>query len=259
MKSIEHATVMNGAYAAGAMEQTVPEARVAEERLPFTVRVVRSDEALDKAVAIRQAAYARHMPVLAERLGAPEPLDHDQGSVVLLAESKLDGSPVGTMRIQTNRFNPLSIEQAGGVELPAWLGNKSQAEATRLGIDLGRTGRLVKSTLFKAFYFYCIEANIEWMVIGARPPLDRMYEALLFQDLFPGQYIPMRHFNNIPHRVLAFEVGTAQERWASANHPLYDFVFRTQHPDLDLSDSDYSIRSLPARAREVSDRVAISA
>lgn len=257
MKSLDHAVVMNGAYAARVLKQALPGAGMAEERLPFTVRVVRNEQALHKAVAIRQAAYARHMPVLAERLGVPEPNDHDQGSVVLLAESKLDGSPLGTMRIQTNRFNPLSIEQ--GVELPAWLGNRSQAEATRLGVDLGRTGRLVKTTLFKAFFLYCVEANIEWMVIGARSPLDRMYDALLFQDLFPGQYIPMRHFNNIPHRVLAFEVGTAEERWASANHPLYDFVFRTRHPDLDLSDADYSARNLPAHAPRVSNRVAIHA
>jgi hypothetical protein len=161
------------------------------------------------------------------------------------------------MRIQTNRFNPLSIEQ--GVELPAWLKNKSQAEATRLGIDLGRTGRLVKTTLFKAFFLYCVAADIEWMVIGARSPLDRMYEALLFQDLFPGQYIPMRHFNNIPHRVLALEVGMVEENWAAANHPLYKFFFETQHPDLDLSDSDYSEWNLPARASEVPGRMAVSA
>lgn len=257
MKSIDHAIVMNDSFVAGVMKQALPRVRMAEERLPFTVRVVRSEEALGKAVAIRQAAYARHMPVLAERLRAPEANDHDQGSVVLLAESKMDGSPLGTMRIQTNRFNPLSIEQ--GVELPAWLRNKSQAEATRLGIDLGRTGRLVKTTLFKAFFLYCVEANIEWMVIGARSPLDRMYEALLFQDLFPGQSIPMPHFNNIPHRVLALEVGMVEERWDSANHPLYNFFFQTTHPDLDLSDSDYSGRSLPARGPEVSGRVAISA
>ena len=257
MKSLDHAIVINDPYAAAVMKQAVSRAGMVEERLPFTVRVVRSENALGKAVAIRQAAYARHMPVLAEKLRAPEPNDHDQGSVVLLAESKLDGSPLGTMRIQTNRFNPLSIEQ--GVELPAWLRSKSQAEATRLGIDLGRTGRLVKTTLFKAFFLYCVEANIEWMVIGARSPLDRMYDALLFQDLFPGQYIPMRHFDNIPHRVLAFEVGTAEERWAEANHPLYNFVFRTRHPDLDLSDSAYTAQTFPARTLEPSGRVAISA
>jgi hypothetical protein len=257
MKSIEHAIVMNGAYAAGVMGRTLPEARMAEERLPFTVRVVRSETALSKAVAIRQAAYARHMPVLAERLGAPEQIDHDEGSIVLLAESKMDGSPLGTMRIQTNRYNDLSIEQ--GVELPAWLHRKSLAEATRLGIDLGATGRVVKIALFKALYLYCVEANIEWMVVGARSPLDRMYDALLFQDLFPGQYIPMRHFNNIPHRVLALDIPGARARWEEAAHPLLGFMCYTHHPDIDLADAEFADDAVPLRAGELSARVAVSA
>lgn len=257
MKSVDHVVVMNDRFAAGVMQQALPEVRMVEERLPFTVRVVRSGEALRKAVAIRQAAYARHMPVLAERLRAPEPLDHEVGSVVLLAESKLDGSPLGTMRIQTNRFKPLSIEQ--GVELPGWLENKSLAEATRLGIDLGRTGRVVKTALFKALYLYCVEANIDWVVVGARSPLDRQYEALLFQDLFPGQYIPMRHFNNIPHRVLAFDIPGARARWEEARHPLLDFMCYTRHPDIDSDYSDFSIRNIPLRTAEPSARVAVDA
>jgi hypothetical protein len=257
MKAMEHAAIMDGVLSMGARNKMLSQEPLVEERLPFTVRIVRSDDALQKAVAIRQAAYARHMPELGEMLKAPEANDHDQGSVVLLAESRLDGSPLGTMRIQTNRFKPLSIEQ--GVDLPAWLRNKSQAEATRLGIEVGRTGRLVKTTLFKAFFFYCVEANIEWMVIGARSPLDRMYDALMFQDLFPGQYMPMRHFNNIPHRVLALEIATLKERWDCANHTLYDFFFRTRHPDLDLSNPDDAVQSLSVRAPEVNGRVAISA
>lgn len=257
MKSLENAVVMKHPYVAAAMAQMSPRIAMAEERLPFTVRVVRNDEALHKAVAIRQAAYARHMPDLAERLGAPEPNDHDKGSVVLLAESKMDGSPLGTIRIQTNRFNPLSIEQ--GVELPAWLRNKSLAEATRLGVDPGRIGRLVKTTLFKALYFYCVEADIEWMVVGARSPLDRMYDALLFQDLFPEQYIPMRHFNNIPHRVLAFDVPGARTRWEEAKHPLLGFMCHTSHPDIDLSDAIFFLGDTTLRRAESSARVAIGA
>ena len=66
MKLIEHAEVLKGALAMGAMEQALPKARMAEERLPFTVRIVRSEEALHKAVAICQAAYARHVPAFAE-------------------------------------------------------------------------------------------------------------------------------------------------------------------------------------------------
>ncbi|MGH8744963.1 MAG: hypothetical protein ACREUK_00550, partial [Burkholderiales bacterium] len=111
------------------------------ERLPFTVSVARSDEQLRKAVTMRHAAYARHVPALAELLKAPEAVDYDDESIVLLAESKLDGSPLGTMRIQTNRSQPLAIEQS--VVLPEWLQDRNLAEATRLGVTQGRVGRVV--------------------------------------------------------------------------------------------------------------------
>jgi hypothetical protein len=238
METLNHAAVMNDVHAAVVMNQTLNEMRMEVERLPFTVRVVRSDDALQKAVSIRQSAYARHVPAFAAKLGAPEPNDHDRGSVVLLAESRMDGSPVGTMRIQTNRFRDLAIAQS--VELPAWLKNKSMAEATRLAVALGGAGRVVKTTMFKSFFLYCREAQIEWMVIAARPPLDRQYEALMFEDLFPGQFIPMRHGNNIPHRVLAFDVRNAEARWKEAGHHLLDFMCHTHHPDIDLGDADFT-------------------
>jgi len=254
MKSVEHPILMNVAFAASAMGRMYRRQPMAEERLPFTVRVVRSEEALHKAVAIRQAAYARHVPELAATLGTPEAHDHEAGSIVLLAESKLDDSAVGTMRIQTNRFRDLAIAQS--VDLPAWLKNKRMAEATRLGVGLGRTGRLVKTVLFKALYLHCVEEGIEWIVIGARSPLDRQYEALLFQDVYPGQFSPLRHAGNILHRVLAFEVGTAEARWVEANHPLYKFMVQTRHPDLELGDSNCSIQNIPLRTAELLARAA---
>lgn len=205
----------------------------AVQRMPFTIRIVDDEMALLKAVDIRQAAYGRHIPELASRLGAPEQADHAAGSVVLLAESKFDGTSLGTMRIQTNRFLPLGVEKS--ITLPDWLHGHSLAEATRLGVSGGQVGRVAKTMLFKAFFEYCVAQKIDWMVITARSPLDRQYEALLFQEVFPDQgFIPMRHVGNLPHRVLAFEVATAQIRWKAAAHPLYDFIFETTHPDLRL-------------------------
>ena len=223
---VNDSPVLRQAGATLAREMTV-------ERLPFTVSIARSDEQLDKAVAVRHSAYARHVPAFAEGLKVPEPCDYDDGSVILVAESKLDGSPLGTMRIQTNQYCSLAIEQS--VELPDWLQGCSLAGASRLGVALGRMGRVVKTMLFKAYFRYCEQVGIDWMVIGARAPLDRQYEALLFRDVFPERgFIPFRHASNIRHRVLAFEVQTAEARWSAAHHPLFDFVFRTHHPDLDL-------------------------
>jgi hypothetical protein len=74
------------------------------------------------------------------------------------------------------------------------------------------------------------------MVIGARSPLDRMYEALLFEDVFPGRgTIPLKHAGNLPHRILAFELETAEARWRAARHPLLDLFVHTSHPDIERS------------------------
>ena len=65
----------------GAEASGLTEAALREERLPFSVRVVRGEGDLRKAVAIRHAAYARHVPDLAERLPlgeGVEPLYLDQ-------------------------------------------------------------------------------------------------------------------------------------------------------------------------------------
>jgi hypothetical protein len=147
-----------------------------EELLPFTVRLVRDEDDLSKAVQIRHSAYARHLPDFAETLKSPETADADNGVVVLLAESKLDGSPLGTMRIQTNQFKPLCLEQS--VELPSWLTTRPLAEATRLGVTNEKGGRLVTTMLFKAFFQYCQQTGIEWMVIAGRAPRGRPDERL---------------------------------------------------------------------------------
>lgn len=228
----------------------MPEQDMHTERLPFTVRIVKCEEDLAKAVSIRYQAYARHLPEVAATLDRPEALDRDEDSVVVLAESKLDGTPLGTMRIQRNRSRSLVLEDS--VELPAWLQGRSMIEITRFGIAEGRMGRLVKTVLVKAGFQFCLLNDIEWIVIAARSPLDSLWEKLLFGDVFPGfGYIPMRHAGNIPHRVLAFDVSNAYETWTAARHPLLGFMCKTHHPDLNLVERDETARAAVARLPEV--------
>jgi hypothetical protein len=203
------------------------------ERLPFTISIARTSTEFDQAVAVRHGAYARHVPVFAETLQVAESMDFDDGVIILLARSKVDGSALGTMRIQTNCFKPLELESS--LALPQWLATRRLAEAARLGVTKEKVGRLVKSMLFKAYFNFCQLNDIEWMVITARSPVDRQYDRLLFDDVYTGMgYIPVHHVDNIPHRVMKFEVGTAQRRWAKARHPMYEFIFNTIHPDIDL-------------------------
>ena len=210
-----------------------------EELLPFTLRQVSTQEQLDKAVQVRHTAYARHLPEFAQTLTRPEAADFEEGVVVLLAESKIDGSPLGTMRIQTNEFKPLVLEQS--ITLPEWLRTCRLAEATRLAVTNEKTGRLVKTVLFKAYYLYCLNTQVSWMVIAGRSPIDRMYERLQFEDVFPELgYIPLRHAGNLPHRVMSFHVATAEDRWRAAGHPLSRFMFDIDHPDILTDDGSQS-------------------
>lgn len=214
-------------------EERPAEPVVTHERLPFSVRIVRDETDLSKAVRIRAAAYARHMPEFAEKLRTAEVTDSEPGVTVLLAESKLDGTPLGTLRIQNNAYMALKVEQS--VTLPLWLRDRPLAEVSRLGVVSGTIGRLVKIILIKAAFQHCELDGVDWAIVAARAPLDRQYDQLMFEDLFPEQgFIPMRHGNNIPHRVLGFEIETGQARWEAANHPLLKFFCYTRHPDIDV-------------------------
>lgn len=202
-----------------------------EEILPFTVRVVSNESELRKAVQVRHLAYGRHLPEFAATLRVPEPMDTEEGVMVLLAEAKLDGAALGTMRIQTDRFRPLMLEQS--IERPQHFQSRVLAEATRLAVVDDKRGRLVKTALFKAFYEYCKNEGVDWMVIAGRSPIDRQYERLMFEDVYPGRgYIPLRHAGNLPHRVMALAVSAVYPKWKSARHPLYDYFFNVKHADI---------------------------
>ncbi|MGF6273107.1 hypothetical protein ABIB38_001465 [Massilia sp. UYP11] len=240
------AAVFNPPKAPGVRTARAPIAGGATERLPFTVRRVETEADLLKAVRIRHAAYARHVPDFARSLAQPEAADYEADTIVLLAESKLDGTPIGSTRIRTNLYRPLGVEES--IVLPDWLQGKRLVEATRLGIDEGRVGRMVKIALIKACFMYCEDNGIDYSVATGRPPVDKQYDQLMFVDVFPELgLVPLRHVGNIPHRIMAFEIATFQQRWAEARHPMLNFFFNTHHPDIDIGPAVPSSPALPQR------------
>ncbi|NEX60042.1 hypothetical protein [Noviherbaspirillum galbum] len=206
-----------------------------EQRFPFTIRIATGEADLAKANTVRRDAYGRHLPELAARMAEPDAMDRHPDVAVLLVESKLDGEPIGSARIQLNRTSRLSIESA--VALPTWMHGLRLAEVTRLGVVAGRTGMLAKLALWKAIFFYWEMKSVQWAIAAGRAPIDQQYLDLTFVDLFPERgYVPLSYAGNLPHRVMAFESPTAYQRWKSAGHKLCDFIFHTHHPDILLGD-----------------------
>lgn len=204
--------------------------------LPFTIRLVRTDDQLARAVNVRTIAYSKHLPSLARALGNAESEDGDRESIVLLAESKETLAPVGTLRIHTNIHSPTEFERE--LVLPQRFQGHSIAHVSRLGVVGGKPGAQVKLALFKALYRYCLARQIEWIMVTGIPPRDRDYVNLQFEDVFAdGRMVTLPSSMGIPTRLLAFNVRTAEQRWRETNHPLYDFMCNQIHEDIRIFDS----------------------
>ena len=203
------------------------------ERLPFRIELA-SNHTLGKVTALRAAAYGRHMPTFAAQLEQPEASDFESGCEVFVAISKLDGTALGTLRTHANVYKPLPLQAS--IDLCGRFNGTRMVETTRLSIAGGTSSSVVRSALFKALHLYCLQQKVDWMLAAGRRPVDRIYDALLFTDVNePGAYYPMSHAGGVPHRVMAFSPSRAKALWAKNAHPLYNFVFETEHPDINLS------------------------
>ncbi len=199
--------------------------------LGFALQPAASHDELLDACAVRAQAYGHHLPEMGARLSEPDALDQSPGTTVFLCRDKASGRATGTMRIQTSRAGALMMEQS--VALPNWLAAVPRAEITRLAVSVG-ADPLTKLCLMKASYLFCVAQRVQWMVIGARnEALIRNYRRLGFVDaLGHDELVPLAHTGGLMHRILAFDVLSAEHAWAAARHPLYDFMVQTLHEDL---------------------------
>jgi hypothetical protein len=203
------------------------------QTLPFTLKSCAGAIDLQDACAVRALAYGHHLPELQDSFAQPEALDHQPGTEVLLCRDKSTRQATGSARLRFSQDGPLQIDAS--LVLPRWLAGQRRAEITRLAV-LGGADPLTKLALMKACYQICLARGTDWMVIGARKPaLIRNYQRLGFVDvLAPDDLVPLAHAANLPHRILAFDVMGAHDRWQAAGHPLFDFMVRSHHPDLQV-------------------------
>lgn len=206
------------------------------ERLPFRVAVANDDQ-LEAIASARAAAYGRHLPEMRNQLAIPEPADTASDCLLVAASSPVDGSILGSFRMQLNHVQALQLEMS--VELPARYQGQLLAEIVRLNIPSSASAAVVRAALFKAVYLCAVKLGVAHVVVAGRRPVDRMYEGLLFSDIAEkGEMYPMAHVRGILHRVMSLEVQLAEMKWRKAQHQLYGFMIATEHPDIDLSAVD---------------------
>lgn len=201
--------------------------------LAFSVRMAVTDDDFREVCAVRAAAYGHHDPQMGPKFGQAEALDRADGTAVWLCRDKQTGQGIGTLRIQVSGFGPLVLEDS--LTLPSWLAHKPRAQISRLAVLAGAQS-VVKLSLMKASYQYCLATQVRWMVIGARSAaLIRNYRNLGFKDVFePGAWVPLASGGGLPHQILAFDVVGARAAWQATRNRLYGFMTETSHPDLQV-------------------------
>lgn len=220
------------------------------KELPVWIRIARTEEDLEQAIRVRSQAYSKHIPAAGQRLKAPERFDLAPNATVLIAKRKHDDVTIGTIRIQTNaNEGPLNV--LAKIPAPSCLLGHTIAEINRLAISPCPESVVAKMALFKACYLYAIALQIDYFVTGARYPVDRSYLSLGFVDPIPGGLT----FENVElgrtiHRMLIFDVHAAERKWNISEHPLYDFMIREYHPDIEVFASVGSRWARPRQKRD---------
>ena len=208
-------------------DQTLASSQV----LPFWISKASSPIQMHHACHARKVAYGKHIPEFGESLSVPDSDDHNSEFTVLVAYSKLDGSCIGTVRVQISDGKPLKLEDS--YVLPSALKENRVAEISRLAIPVRSNSLTVRLMLIKSAYWFCRFNEVDKAFFCVRYPVDRQYRRFDLEDVLPeGDFVVMKHIGNIPHRILYFDVNSIEARWISNENPLYSIYCEISHPDL---------------------------
>lgn len=209
---------------------SLPTPQFLTEVLPFRIRVATSAQDLSKVVEIRAKAYARHLPHFAPTLGNPEADDLRHDAILLLAERKLDGAPVGSARLIPG--DALGLDPALDDFVPPSLRGRRLLEFARLGVADGDDGQLVTAALCKASYLVGRQLGTEFGIAIARRTAASFFQRMGY-DIVTGalrlQGVP------VPLWMVAIPTQEFEERLRVRRHPYHRFVVDTVHPDIDTT------------------------
>jgi hypothetical protein len=201
-----------------------------QEFLPFRVRLATGPQDLQRAVEIRASAYGRHLPHVGEALRTAEAEDYRSDVLLLIAERKFDRQTIGTLRLEPNFNGPLRIERE--TPLPADLRNQRLVETSRLGVESGTAGAMVTVSLVKAAFEICRACDIDYTISVGRRSMAEVFRSMCF-DIIEGP-VRISYAKSTPLWVFSAAVRGWESRLREKGHAHFDFIARTDHPDIDI-------------------------
>lgn len=213
---------------------------------PYRVRIVRTQEQLDSVVAVRCQAYGDKLQALASKVQQPGPLDFTHDPIVLIAENCMTGEAVGTLRVNTG---PQILDLLKDVQLPEDLTTERVAFVSRMAVIGDVHDRpLVRNLLQKAVFQLAVAKQLSRIVLLAVHPRERLFYRCGFKDVFSdGAPRFPKFLDYFPVKALYANTYALEREWRAEKHPLYDFLFRTFHPEIEVF---ASVSSVAQRSNE---------
>jgi hypothetical protein len=219
--------------------------------LHFTIRLAEGAEDLERIAEQRAQAYSRHQPDLVERmsLSKPEKDDFREDAVVIVAESKESGDVLGSMRLTTNIHKPLRFETE--FDLPERFHDRVLLEAGRMTACSGSEGRMVVPALLKTAFEASFYAGVDYLLLIARRPIDRMYRSLGFKDLFDGRLVVTSAQPGVPVTLFHTDIAGSEAILQNTSQQYYSFFAETDHPDILIDHKEVFIRFTTYKRYEI--------
>lgn len=213
---------------------------------PYRIRIARTSEQLQSAVNVRFQAYSKKLQALASKVKQPGILDYTHEPVILLAEDRTTGQAVGTLRINSGSS---ILDMLDDIDLPANIVEERVAFVSRMAVvGTVQERHLVRSLLQKAVFQLCIAKQLNRILLLAVEPRERLFYRWGFSDVYADGNARFPEFlDKFPVKALFIDTYSVERLWREQAHPLYDFLFGTFHPEIEVF---ASLSSIAQRSNE---------
>ena len=228
----------------------IPQAEVAPR---LRIRIARTEEQIQQAVAVRYQAYAERLTGLAGDVAIKEDLDRTVDPVILLAEDATTSQVIATARLNSG---PGVREMLAQIDLPAAYVNDRLGYFSRMAaVGSPVAKKIARGLLHKALLQICVAKQVDRMLLLVGNVRSKLYMPWGFQPVFPQtNLLHPEIVHGRPVNLFQLETRKAEATALQLGGPLYDFLFRTYHEEIEVFNS---LSSVPSRSTPVPSRDAL--
>lgn len=228
----------------------IPQAEAAPR---LRIRIARTEEQIQQAVAVRYQAYAERLTGLAGDVAIKEDLDRTVDPVILLAEDATTSQVIATARLNSG---PGVREMLAQIDLPPKYADDRLGYFSRMAaIGSPVAKKIARGLLHKALLQICVAKQVDRMLLLVGNVRSKLYLPWGFQPVFPqSKLLHPEIVHGRPVNLFQLETRKAEATALQLGGPLYDFLFRTYHDEIEVFNS---LSSIPSRITPASTRDAL--